>query len=223
MKKPISIILVILSISLLSLLVWSNWILFEKALAAFIKIVDQNTSVIISCMAGVILFIISETITKRYKKKHTVDHMNKEINIKPIKYKSHIQDNFGLYREEIFTDMLQREKSRTKRNKEPFSLIMIDIHHLVRSKARRNIRKLTVALDECCREIDVRGWYKHNSIIGIISPEIKRNSVNHIRNKVQIALGKALPVSFIEELTLSYISYPENDTNDIDKGNRALS
>lgn len=127
-----------------------------------------------------------------------------------------VKDRYGLYREKIFDDMLQRERKRTERSQKPFALIMVEIHHLVKSKAKRSIRNLTVVLEECFREIDIQGWYKHQSIIGIICPDVERESVKALKKKVQNALEKALPISFIEELTVSYICFPEEDTRDID-------
>lgn len=125
-----------------------------------------------------------------------------------------IKDEFGFYREKIFDDMLQRERKRTERSQKPFAMILVHIKHLVKSKAKKSIRNLSVVLEECFREIDVKGWYKDGSDIGIICPEVEHSSVDALKKKVESALDKALPPSFYEELTVSYICFPHANAED---------
>ncbi len=105
--------------------------------------------------------------------------------------------------------MLQRERKRTERTLSPFTLIMVEIHHLVRSKAKKSIRKLADVLEELFREIDIRGWHRQNSVIGIICPDVAADNVKALQTKIERALDKALPALFREELSVSYICFPE--------------
>ncbi|MBN1575041.1 MAG: sugar transferase [Chitinispirillaceae bacterium] len=122
-----------------------------------------------------------------------------------------IKDEFGLYREKIFDDMLRRERKRTERTQTPFALIIIELRRIVKSKAKKSIRTLADILDGCFREIDIRGWYKQHSTIGIICPEVAQRHVEALQHKVESSLDKALPAAFREELSVSYICFPEID------------
>lgn len=124
-----------------------------------------------------------------------------------------IKDEFGFYREKIFDDMLQRERKRTERNQKPFALILVHIRHLVKTRASKSIRNLSVALEECFREIDVKGWYKQNSDIGIICPEIEPEHVNALKKKVEKSLDKSLPAPFRDSLSVTYICFPHVDSD----------
>jgi lipopolysaccharide/colanic/teichoic acid biosynthesis glycosyltransferase len=123
-----------------------------------------------------------------------------------------IKDEFGLYREKVFDDMLQRERKRSERTQKSFAMIMVEIDHLVKRRVKKSLRKLSATLDDCFREIDIRGWYKQNSIIGIICPEVQSNNVKALQHKVENALDISLPEFFREKLTVSYICFPENTT-----------
>lgn len=130
-----------------------------------------------------------------------------------------VKDEFGLYHEPVFDEMLQRERKRTERTQQPFALIMIEIKDPVKRKAKKRTRKLSEVLNECFREIDVQGWFRQNSVIGIICPEVAAKNVTALRKKVENALEEAFPVTVHEELEISCICFPEksetgNDTKD---------
>jgi lipopolysaccharide/colanic/teichoic acid biosynthesis glycosyltransferase len=133
-----------------------------------------------------------------------------------------IKDEFGFYREKIFDDMLQRERKRTERSQKPFAMILVHIRHLVKSKAKKSIRNLSVVLEECFREIDIKGWYKDRSDIGIICPEVEHSCVGALKKKVESALDKALPPQFREELTVTFICFPHANSDE-EATDKALS
>ena len=96
-----------------------------------------------------------------------------------------IKDEFGLYREQYFDDMLRLERKRTERSQTPFVMVMFEIRHLVKRKAKASIHKLTDSLDECFREIDIKGWYKTRSVIGVICPEVAHLNIKKLQQKVK--------------------------------------
>ena len=120
-----------------------------------------------------------------------------------------VKDEFGLYREKVFDDMLRRERKRTERTQQPFTLIMVELHHPIKSRAKKSIRALVTVLNEQFREIDIQGWYRQRSIIGIICPDVARQSVKALQLKIENSIEKALPDDFRGELSVSYICFPE--------------
>lgn len=127
-----------------------------------------------------------------------------------------IKDEFGLYREKIFDDMLQRERKRTERNQQPFALIIIEIRSLVKSKAKKDIRNLTAVLNECFREIDIQGWFKQHSVVGIICPGVAQECVNSLQQKVEAAMEKTLTPEFKCGLNVSYVCFPQTSSETTD-------
>lgn len=133
-----------------------------------------------------------------------------------------IKDVFGFYREAFFDDMLRWERKRTERSQKPFVMITVEIRHLVKAKEKKFIKNIAVVLDECFREIDIKGWYKDKSIVGIICPDVPHKNVAAIKRKLEEALGKALPPRFAQELNVSYICFPEAGLNEVSAQNLAM-
>ena len=101
-----------------------------------------------------------------------------------------VKDEFGLYREKLFDDM-------------------VEIPHLIKSRAKKSIRALATVLNEQFREIDIQGWYRHRSVIGIICPEVVHENVKALQLKIENAIEKTLPADFRSELSVSCICFPE--------------
>ena len=78
------------------------------------------------------------------------------------------------YDESYFDRLFDLEIKRTKRSR-AFVLILINITGL--KKSHTTLNKLQKALSSGFRETDIRGWYKQESIIGIIFTEL--NSFGH--------------------------------------------
>lgn len=163
------------------------------------------------------LYDVKHTRVSRFGRLQHRKKSYKEAEVKSVK------DEFGLYRETVFDDMLQRERKRTERSQQPFALIMVEIKNLTKVKAKKSIRRLSVILDECFREIDIQGWYKQHSVIGIICPEVAKKSVQALQKKVESALEEAFPVDFRDELDVSYICFPEAATIEKVEANTQLS
>lgn len=133
-----------------------------------------------------------------------------------------IKDEFGLYRETIFDDMLLRERKRTERSQKSFAMIMVEVRHLLQSRAKKSIRHLTAVFDECFREIDIQGWYRQRSVIGIICPEVERENVKALQLKVENALQQTLSPLFLEKLKVSFVCFPEKRDDDAVNKNRTV-
>lgn len=133
-----------------------------------------------------------------------------------------IKDVFGFYREVFFDDMLKWERKRTERSQKPFAMITVEIRHLVKAKEKKFIKNIAVVLDACFREIDIKGWYKDLSIVGIICPDVPHKNVEAIKRKLEEALGKALPPQFAQDLRVSYICFPEAGSNEVSAQNLAM-
>jgi len=76
-------------------------------------------------------------------------------------------------KEQYFHHLLSLEKKRTERSGNPSLLMLIDISDLsANTKWVETISKISRLLCDILRETDIKGWYKSNSIIGVVVSEI---------------------------------------------------
>ena len=94
-------------------------------------------------------------------------------------------------------------------------LVVIGLKGFPRTAERREIIKdITSVLSSTTRDIDMKGWYKHNESIGIIFNEISSNTQNfqtdqqHTLNKVWENLTEYLGLARFDRLEISYQIFP---------------
>ena len=81
--------------------------------------------------------------------------------------------DMNLYPERFFINFLRLERKRSERSHRPFMLVVIGLKGFPKTAERREIIKdITRVLSSTTRDIDMKGWYKHNESIGIIFNEI---------------------------------------------------
>jgi len=93
---------------------------------------------------------------------------------------------------------------RTERSKKPFLLLLIDISRLIETTQNIEIvDKVKTSLDLSLREIDIRGWYNHNSrTIGVLFTEMESMDEASIDTIVHKIYDR-----FCEKLDLDWIKY----------------
>jgi hypothetical protein len=93
--------------------------------------------------------------------------------------------------EEYFQRMLILERKRSNRSGRPFMLILLDISKLLEGNNKEKetvLQKLISILDSSTREIDIKGWYMHDSMIGIICQDVHKGN----RDSVTVKIGENL-------------------------------
>ena len=115
--------------------------------------------------------------------------------------------------------MLDLEIKRSKRSKKPFVLILINITSLEKSNTMLN--KLQKALSSSFRETDILGWYKQESIIGIIFTELNSfgpDTREAIFSKTLAALNSQIDPDDLRKIYVTFHSYPKDIENSIGSG-----
>jgi hypothetical protein len=74
--------------------------------------------------------------------------------------------------EVAFHKMISLERRRTERSQKSFLLMLLDMDHTVSAKSQRILAKVLSALSESTRETDITGWYRGNSVVGVMFTEI---------------------------------------------------
>lgn len=117
--------------------------------------------------------------------------------------------------EESFVRMLSLERKRTERTRRPFLLMLLDGRELLQTDRRHKVlQKIISALSSSTRETDIGGWYRENSVLGVIFTEIdgagKDPMLNVIRSKVSTALRSKLDLEQFNKIHLSFYIFPDD-------------
>jgi exopolysaccharide biosynthesis polyprenyl glycosylphosphotransferase len=129
--------------------------------------------------------------------------------------------SYPFYGKAHFQHLLRVERQRTERSKRPFLLMLLDISNLAAEKLPQNIlRKINHAMASALRETDIRGWYEHNKIIGVIFSEmtsLDESTIGSVFRKIHDRLSEKLEADVVDRMTVSFHIYPEtNGTLSID-------
>lgn len=117
--------------------------------------------------------------------------------------------------EHLFLGMVCLERKRAERSRNKFLLLLLDVEHLEKSARERQILKAVVAAaDSARRDTDPAGWYKHNSVLGIIFTEL--GSADHaataqrLLDKVHDSLDARLTAEEVRQVRLSAHIFPDD-------------
>jgi exopolysaccharide biosynthesis polyprenyl glycosylphosphotransferase len=130
-----------------------------------------------------------------------------------LPFNNHLQDqDSGLFSEEYFQERLSLERKRTERSEKPFVLMLLNIEKIIRNDAKREIlKKITHTLFSVTREIDIKGWFEHDSIIGIIFIEINGTDKNGLKEKIVNHLRTVLDDEQVAKIEITCYLFPEDN------------
>jgi lipopolysaccharide/colanic/teichoic acid biosynthesis glycosyltransferase len=126
----------------------------------------------------------------------------------------------GVLNEEAFHRMISLERKRTERSGKPFLLMLLDMGNGPRSdKSEKALDKILSALSLSTRETDITGWYKKNSVVGVMFTEFgaeDRNSIlSTIMTRVSETLRNNLSSRQFGVISISFHLFPEEWNQDI--------
>ena len=117
--------------------------------------------------------------------------------------------------QELFLTMLRLERKRTERSHRRFVLMLLESCGLLKAGEEQGaFDKVVAALSHSTRETDIKGWYKDDSVIGVIFTEVGaaegKSIANALLTKVTNALCTTLSIEQINEIKLSFHVFPEH-------------
>jgi lipopolysaccharide/colanic/teichoic acid biosynthesis glycosyltransferase len=119
-----------------------------------------------------------------------------------------------LAQENLFLQMLCRERKRAERSGKSFILMLLDAESLFQGpQMEKTLPKIVGALGVSMRETDTAGWYKGDSVLGVIFSEIGEDSAAAcaaIREKVTAALKENLTAQQHRQICLFLELFPED-------------
>jgi exopolysaccharide biosynthesis polyprenyl glycosylphosphotransferase len=115
-----------------------------------------------------------------------------------------------------FHHMLRIEQRRTERSKKPFLVMLLNISGLNTKLNGYVNEKIKPILTSCSRETDIRGWYEHNEVMGVIFTEVAsvdESSIESIVQKLRKGISKTLDAEEIKRIKVSIHVFPEETVN----------
>ena len=124
-----------------------------------------------------------------------------------------LDEDYELYIEDYFNQRLCFERKRTERSKNPFLMMLLNIEEFEINK-NIIIRDITSALLSSTRETDIKGWYRHDFIIGVIFTEISNLDMDSIEQKILSKLYDTVGSSEdVNKIKISIHLFPEKDND----------
>jgi lipopolysaccharide/colanic/teichoic acid biosynthesis glycosyltransferase len=126
--------------------------------------------------------------------------------------------------ESAFQTIISLERKRTERSQRPFLLVLLDVESIVTGdqkdkEAAKILAKILSAFSLAIRETDVSGWYKNNSVIGIIFTEIgidgQQSAIGAILARIGGTLYDNLAFEEFSRISISHHVFPEEWNHDI--------
>jgi hypothetical protein len=116
---------------------------------------------------------------------------------------------------EDFRRVIVRERKRTERTRKPCMLLLLDMGDSVPSQKNGKIlAKILAALFGSTRDTDVTGWYKNNSVLGVMFTEFGFDDCNTLLStmltRVSDTLRKNLSEQQFNQVNVSFHVFPED-------------
>lgn len=155
----------------------------------------------------------------------------KKTNNKPLNVTNYLLDKtYGFFVEEYFSELLTYERKRTERSRRPFLLMLLDIDGFSISNGNNGngsngkedaVKKIASALFSSTREVDVKGWYKNGSVIGVLFTELNGIDKASLREKVYSKLYSVLEMQQVRKIETTFYTFPDDENaEDIGKKNK---
>jgi len=126
----------------------------------------------------------------------------------------------GVLNEVAFHRMISLERKRTERSRKPFLLMLLDMGNGLRSDANgKALDKILSALSLSTRETDVTGWYKSNSIVGVMFTEFGAEDRNSILTTMMTRVSETLRNNLSSQqfglISIEFHLFPEEWNHDV--------
>jgi|WetSurMetagenome_2_1015567.scaffolds.fasta_scaffold00303_11 hypothetical protein len=114
--------------------------------------------------------------------------------------------------EEYFHRTLVLERKKTERYGRPFLLVFLDVGALLKESLKPReivVDGLAAALNAATRDIDVKGWYRPDTLIGIICTDVTKSDGAAMAAKIKARVGADLSPDEVRKIKVYVIHYPD--------------
>lgn len=129
--------------------------------------------------------------------------------------------------EESFHQMIALERKRAERSNNLFLLVLLDAgNSLPSDKNGKLLQSILSALSFSTRATDVIGWYKKNSVVGVMFTEIgvdgRSTIMSTVMSRISGSLHEALSSERFSQVSISLHVFPEDWNQESAHGNPTL-
>lgn len=122
--------------------------------------------------------------------------------------------------EQAFRRMISLERKRTERSRKPFLLMLLDMGESLPSHTNgKALGNILSALSLSTRETDVTGWYKNDSVVGVMFTEIAADDrstiLSTMMTRVSETLRSNLSSQQFDQISISFHLFPEEWDHEI--------
>ena len=114
--------------------------------------------------------------------------------------------------EEFFQRMIILERKKTERSGRSFLLVFLDVGPLLRDSGRPQeilLDSLSHALNSSTRDIDVKGWYRKDSLIGVLCTDVRKGDSASVVDKIKGKLKSAFSPDEAKKIKMFVLHYPD--------------
>ena len=137
-------------------------------------------------------------------------------------FSAHVQpvEERSVLNEAAFHRMISLERKRTERSRKPFLLMLLDMGDgLYSDSNEKALDKVLSALSLSTRETDVTGWYKNNTVVGVMFTEFGADDRNTILTTLMSRVSETLRTNLsshqFNQISISFHLFPEEWNHDI--------
>jgi hypothetical protein len=115
--------------------------------------------------------------------------------------------------EDQFEKMVILERKKSERSGRPFLLMLLCLDLDKKGdlpSIKTFMRDISLALDYSTREIDVKGWYLNNAVLGILCTDINTMCKELLTNRLYMTLKNSLTVFQKMHLKVYAMLYPDS-------------
>ncbi len=132
-----------------------------------------------------------------------------EKSIRHEAHSSYVRDSDFLT-EEAFREVLAFERKRSERSRKSLLLMLIDVCGIDDTGEKCDVvRNAAQALTPLTQETDIRGWYEHDAVLGVIFTDADRARRDALQEKIMSRLRASLTREQAQIVELAFLSFPE--------------
>ena len=116
--------------------------------------------------------------------------------------------------EDQFEKMVILERKKSERSGRPFLLMLLSLDLAQKGdlpSIKTFMQDISLALDYSTREIDVKGWYLNNAVLGILCTDINSMNKELLTNRLSTTLKNSLTVFQKMHLKVCAMLYPDSN------------
>jgi lipopolysaccharide/colanic/teichoic acid biosynthesis glycosyltransferase len=124
-------------------------------------------------------------------------------------------DDCRFHAEDHFNEMLALERKRSERSKMPFILMLVEMKSSPHGDSAGHLADIIISLlISSTRDVDVKGWYKHNHTLGVIFAELGDAPLDLAQEKILDRVYNGLCANLTREqldgLSITLHLFPED-------------